>query len=49
MKIHSVYDPEFKHYGQIVDSMEDTVTEILSVLKDSPQGAGVDYVPEYEP
>lgn len=49
MKIHSVFDPEFKPYGQIVDGMEDAVTEILSVLKDSPQGAGVDYVPEYEP
>ena len=32
MKIHSVFDPEFKPYGQIVDGMEDTVTEILSVL-----------------
>ena len=29
--------------------MEETVQEILDVLKDAPQGAGVDYVPEYEP
>lgn len=49
MKIYSVFDPEFKPYGQIVDGMADTVQEILDVLKDSPQGPGVDYVPEYEP
>ena len=49
MKIYSVFDPEFKSYGQVVTGMEDTVQEILSVLKDSPQGPGVDYVPEYEP
>lgn len=49
MKIYSVSDPEFKAYGQIVDGMEDTVKEILNVLKDAPQGPGVDYVPEYAP
>lgn len=49
MKIYSVFDPEFKPYGQVVTGMEDTVAEILSVLKDAPQGAGVDYVPEYAP
>ena len=49
MVFYSVYDPEFKHYGQIVDGMADTVQEILNVLKDAPQGPGVDYVPEYEP
>ncbi|MGN0999090.1 MAG: DUF4867 family protein [Faecousia sp.] len=49
MKIYSVFDPEFKPYGQIVDGMEDTVREILDVLKDAPQGPGVDYVPEYVP
>ena len=49
MKIYSVFDPEFKPYGQIVDGMEETVQEILSVLKDAPQGPAVDYVPEYEP
>ena len=49
MKIYSVFDPEFKSYGQIVDGMEDTVREILDVLKDAPQGIGVDYVPEYAP
>ena len=49
MKIYSVFDPEFKPYGQVVTGMEDTVQEILSALKDSPQGPGVDYIPEYEP
>ncbi len=49
MKIYSVFDPEFKPYGQVVDGMEETVQEILDVLKDAPQGAGVDYVPVYEP
>ena len=49
MKIYSVSDPEFRAYGQIVDGMEDTVREILNVLKDAPQGSGVDYVPEYAP
>ena len=49
MKIYSVFAPEFKPYGQIVDGMEETIQELLSVLKDAPQGAAVDYVPEYEP
>lgn len=49
MKIYSVFDPEFKPYGQVVTGMEETVKELLSVLKDAPQGAGVDYVPEYAP
>lgn len=49
MKIYSVNDPEFQPYGRVFTGMEDTCGEILSVLKDAPQGAGVDYVPEYEP
>ena len=49
MKIYSVYDPEFKSYGQIVDGLADTIQEILPVLQAAPQGAGVEYVPEYEP
>ena len=49
MKTYSVFDPEFKPYGQVVDGMADTVQEILDVLADAPQGSGVDYVPEYEP
>ena len=46
MKIHSVFDPEFKPYGQIVEGMEETIQEILSVLKDTPLPEGVGYVPE---
>jgi len=46
MKIYSVYDPEFKPYGQIVDGMEDTVQELLTVLNETPLPDGVGYVPE---
>ena len=46
MKIYSVYDPEFKRYGQVVTGMEETVQEILKALEKTPQGTGVDYVPE---
>ena len=49
MKIYSVFDPEFKPYGQVVSGMDDTVAELLPVLKDAPQGPGVEYVPEYAP
>lgn len=49
MEIYSVFDPEFKPYGQVVTGMDDTVAELLRVLKDAPQGPGVDYVPEYAP
>ena len=46
MKIYSVFDPEFKPYGQVVTGLEEAVAEILEVLKDAPQGPGVEYVPE---
>lgn len=46
MKIYSVYDPEFKPYGQIVDGMEDTVQELLSALAGTPLPDGVGYIPE---
>ena len=46
MKIYSVYDPEFKPYGQIVTGMEDTVREILEALQSTPLPEGVGYVPE---
>ena len=49
MKIYSVFDPEFKPYGQVVTGMDESVAELLSILKDAPQGPGVDYVPEYAP
>ncbi len=47
MKIYSVYDPEFKPYGQVVEGMEETVAEILSVLKDTPLPEAVGYVAEW--
>lgn len=46
MKIYSIYDPEFKSYGQIVEGMDDTIQEILSVLVKLPLPDGVGYVPE---
>lgn len=49
MKIYSVYDPEFKPYGQVCTGLEDVCTGILSVLKTAPCGEGVDYVPEWAP
>lgn len=49
MKIYSVYDPEFKPYGQVIDGMDDVCAQILAVLKDAPCPAGVEYVPEYAP
>lgn len=45
MKIYSVYDPEFKPYGQIVTGLDEAVREILTVLVTAPQPEGVDYVP----
>ena len=49
MKIDSVLDAGFRPYGQVVTGMEETVAQILSVLKDAPQPEGVDYVAEYAP
>lgn len=46
MKIYSVYDPEFKRYGQIVDGMEDTVQELLTTLTNLSLPDDVRYVPE---
>lgn len=48
MEIYSVFDPEFNAYGQVVGGMEETVSEILEVLKDTPLPEGVGYVPEEE-
>lgn len=45
MKIYSVYDSEFRHYGQIVEGLEETVREILEELKKTPVAAGTCYVP----
>ena len=45
MRIHSVFDPEFKAYGQIVTGLDETVQEILAALKTTPLPEGVGYVP----
>ena len=45
MKILSVFDPEFRRYGQVVTGMDETAAEILAALATTPQGAGVEYVP----
>jgi len=46
MKFYSVFDPEFKAYGQIVTGMDDTVEEILEAMRALPVPEGVGYVPE---
>ena len=46
MKIYSVYDPEFKPYGQIVEGMEDACREILTALATTPLPEAVGYVAE---
>ncbi len=48
MKICSVFDPEFKSYGRVVTGMEETVSDILDVLKDTPLPEATGYVPEEE-
>ena len=45
MKIYSVFDPEFKPYGQIVKGLDDAVQEILVGLAETPLPDGVGYVP----
>lgn len=45
MKIYSVFDPEFKPYGRVVEGLADAVQEILEVLRQTPCGEGVAYVP----
>lgn len=45
MNIYSVYDPEFKAYGQIVTGLEDAVAEIVEALKSTPLPENVVYVP----
>lgn len=46
MKFYSVFDPEFKAYGQVVSGMDDTVEELLEAMKALPVPENVDYVPE---
>ena len=45
MNIYSVFDPEFKPYGQIPTGLEGTAREILEVLTKTPLPEGVGYVP----
>lgn len=45
MKIVSVFDPEFRNYGQVVTGLEETVQELLSALRGTPQSERVEYVP----
>lgn len=45
MKLYSVFDPEFKPYGQIVTGLEDAVADILAGLAETPLPEGVGYVP----
>lgn len=45
MKIYSVFDPEFKPYGQIVKGLDEAVQEILAGLAETPLPDGVGYVP----
>ena len=45
MKIYSVFDPEFKPYGQIVTGLEDAAAEICAALAETPLPEAVGYVP----
>lgn len=45
MIVHSVFDPAFKPYGQIVTGLEETVQELVTALAAPPQGPAVEYVP----
>ena len=45
MIVHSVFDPEFKPYGQVVTGLEETVEELTAALAATPQGPAVEYVP----
>ena len=45
MKVYSIYDPEFKAYGQVVTGLDESVLEILGALADTPLPEGVGYVP----
>lgn len=45
MKIYSVYDKEFKPFGQVVTGLEEAVAEICLALKETPLPHGVGYEP----
>lgn len=46
MDIYSVYDPAFRSYGRVVEGMETSVQEILTVLASTPLPERVVYTPE---
>ena len=48
MKIYSIYDKEFAHYGQVVSGLEKEIEEIIPELEKIPLPLGVDYVPKEE-
>lgn len=45
MKIYSVFDPQFKPYGQVVTGLDETVAEILTALGGTPLPETTGYVP----
>ena len=45
MKIYSVYDKEFKPFGQVAEGLDEAVAEILAALTETPLPDGVGYVP----
>lgn len=45
MTINSVYNPEFKSYGQVVQGLDAAVSEILTALAVTPCTDHVEYVP----
>ncbi|MBQ9967924.1 MAG: DUF4867 family protein [Oscillospiraceae bacterium] len=45
MKFYSVFDPEFKPYGQVVKGLDETVREIMTALAATPCTDHVEYVP----
>jgi len=45
MKIYSVYDPEFRAYGQVVEGY-DTAELVRTLREKTPLPEGVEYVPE---
>ena len=45
MKIYSVFDPEFKPYGQVVTGLDAAVAEILGALAATPLPEATGYVP----
>lgn len=45
MKIYSVYDAEFKPFGQVVAGLDEAAAEICDALQETPLPDGVGYVP----